>query len=163
MLINTAITIQYNTITVTLQYNKIIDGLEMCGLFLDYCDVSSALSFCTLILTAPIHCRGSTVILQIHFGWTIPLNPIFWVWVLNELSCAKVFCVRLRLADSSPWRAVVSQTWGSGVKPQGLINRWDSVMCTEVLSPLQLFCIQAYYSSLTPLTCLLTMKPLGNL
>ncbi len=33
------------------------DGLEWCGSLVDYCDVLSAVW--TLILTAPIHCRGS--------------------------------------------------------------------------------------------------------
>ncbi len=34
------------------------DELEWCGLLVDYCDILSAVW--TLILTAPIHCRGST-------------------------------------------------------------------------------------------------------
>ncbi len=33
------------------------DGLEWCGLLVDYCDVF--IRCWTLILTAPIHCRGS--------------------------------------------------------------------------------------------------------
>ncbi len=36
----------------------LIDGLEGCGLFVDYCDVF--ICYWTLILTAPIHFRGST-------------------------------------------------------------------------------------------------------
>ncbi len=38
-------------------HKTLIDGLESCGLLVDYCDVLSAVW--TLILTAPIHCRGS--------------------------------------------------------------------------------------------------------
>ncbi len=34
----------------------LIDGLEWCGLLVDYCDILSAVW--TLILMAPIHCRG---------------------------------------------------------------------------------------------------------
>ncbi len=37
-------------------HKMLIDGLEWCGLLVDYCDV---LSVWTLILTAPIHCRAS--------------------------------------------------------------------------------------------------------
>ncbi len=40
------------------QHNMLIDGLEGCGLFVDNCDVF--ICYWTLILTAPIHFRGST-------------------------------------------------------------------------------------------------------
>ncbi len=39
-------------------HKTLIDGLEWCGLLVDYCDVLSAVW--TLILTAPIYCRGPT-------------------------------------------------------------------------------------------------------
>ncbi len=39
-------------------HKMLTDGLEWCGLLVDYCDVF--ISCWTLILTAPIHCRGST-------------------------------------------------------------------------------------------------------
>ncbi len=35
----------------------LINGLEWCGLLVDYCDVF--ITVWTLILMAPIHCRGS--------------------------------------------------------------------------------------------------------
>ncbi len=38
-----------------LLHKKLNDGLKLCGLLVDYCDVW------VLILTAPIHCRGSIV------------------------------------------------------------------------------------------------------
>ncbi len=40
-----------------LLHNMLIYGLELCGLLVDYCDVF--ISCLTLILMAPIHCRGS--------------------------------------------------------------------------------------------------------
>ncbi len=43
--------------TNTYLFMSLIDGLELCGLLVDYSDVLSAVW--TLILTAPIHCRGS--------------------------------------------------------------------------------------------------------
>ncbi len=39
-------------------HKTLTDGLEWRGLLVDYCDVLSAVW--TLILMAPIHCRGST-------------------------------------------------------------------------------------------------------
>ncbi len=36
----------------------LIDELELCGLLVNYCDGSTA--FLTLMLTAPIHRKGST-------------------------------------------------------------------------------------------------------
>ncbi len=36
-------------------HSMLIDGLESCGLLVEYCDIY----FFTLILTAPIHCRRS--------------------------------------------------------------------------------------------------------
>ncbi len=57
----------------------VVDGLESCGLLEDYCDVLSAVW--TLIVTAPIRCRGSIVMLNftksvlmkkqthLHLGW----------------------------------------------------------------------------------------------
>ncbi len=41
----------------TFHFKLLIDGLESCGLLVDYCDVLSAIW--TLILTAPIYCKGS--------------------------------------------------------------------------------------------------------
>ncbi len=38
-------------------HKMLIDGLEWCGLFVEYCDVLS--DVWTLILMAPILCRGS--------------------------------------------------------------------------------------------------------
>ncbi len=39
-------------------HKMLIDALEWCGLLVDYCDVFLSAVW-TLILTAPIHCRGS--------------------------------------------------------------------------------------------------------
>ncbi len=41
-------------------HKTLTDGLELCQLLVNYCDVLSAVW--TLILTAPIHCRGSLLV-----------------------------------------------------------------------------------------------------
>ncbi|KAI2664140.1 Transposon Tf2-9 polyprotein [Labeo rohita] len=54
------------------QFEVGLDGLEWCGLLVDYCDVS--ISYLTLVLTATIHCRGS-------FGGTLSRGPHHGLYV----------------------------------------------------------------------------------
>ncbi len=68
--------------------------LESCGLFVDYLMLLSAVW--TLILTAPIHCRGIFI-----FGWTIPLEIkkkcskiIIWVQMFVNNCTIKHLCAQ---------------------------------------------------------------------
>ncbi len=75
-------------------HKTLIDGLESCGLLVGNCDV---LISWTVILTAPIHCRGSTseqvmlnfsksALMQknshLHFGWPEDEQILIFVWTI---------------------------------------------------------------------------------
>ncbi len=102
-------------------HKTLIDGLEWCGLLVDYCDVLSAVW--TLILTAPIYCRGSTgeQVKFCSFSLTLInkqshlLHWMAWGWVNYQQMFIFIPLmiipreIQQRLKLSQP--ALVSHTW----------------------------------------------------
>ncbi len=105
-------------------HKMLTDGLDLCGLLVDYCDVLSAVW--TLILTAPIHCRASIVskwwnatFLQIWWrnklinilkawGW-IPSQQIFHFWVNYSLTYRQL--LKIPILQNIPFWLMTLHLW----------------------------------------------------